>query len=148
MEVLFLVGLLGLIPAIIAQKKGRDFIGWWLYGTLFFIIALPHALLAGENTKAIEKRAIDDGGVRKCPACAELVKAEAKVCRFCQRDLPDLAPPAPTAGLRQQADLMAMEQYNISFDGTSYYYRGKPYSTLERAVTMAADVPVTMCRER
>jgi RNA polymerase subunit RPABC4/transcription elongation factor Spt4 len=25
---------------------------------------------------------------RKCPHCAELVKAEAKICRYCQRDLP------------------------------------------------------------
>jgi ribosomal protein L7/L12 len=27
---------------------------------------------------------------RKCPACAELVKAEATVCRHCGRDLPTL----------------------------------------------------------
>ena len=38
--------LLGLIPAVIACKKGRSFVGWWLYGALLFIVALPHALLA------------------------------------------------------------------------------------------------------
>lgn len=27
-------------------------------------------------------------GYRKCSSCAELVKDEAKVCRYCQRDLP------------------------------------------------------------
>ncbi len=27
-------------------------------------------------------------GIRKCPFCAELIRSEAKICRFCQRDLP------------------------------------------------------------
>jgi len=27
-------------------------------------------------------------GERKCPFCAELIKADAVICRFCQRDLP------------------------------------------------------------
>ena len=27
-------------------------------------------------------------GMRKCPFCAEIIRREAKICRFCQRDLP------------------------------------------------------------
>lgn len=27
------------------------------------------------------------GSLKKCPFCAELIKAEARVCRFCKRDL-------------------------------------------------------------
>lgn len=27
-------------------------------------------------------------GMRKCPFCAEIIRSEAKICRFCQRDLP------------------------------------------------------------
>jgi hypothetical protein len=36
---------------------------------------------------------------RKCPFCAEMVRREAKVCRFCGRDLPpeDVVPPPPPA---------------------------------------------------
>lgn len=37
--------LLGLIPAFIAQRKGRSFLEWWLFGTGLFPIALPMALL-------------------------------------------------------------------------------------------------------
>jgi cytochrome c-type biogenesis protein len=37
--------LLGLIPAYIARRKGRNFITWWLFGFVLFPIALPMALL-------------------------------------------------------------------------------------------------------
>lgn len=39
------VALLGLIPAIIAAKKGRSFVVWWLFGFAILIIALPAALM-------------------------------------------------------------------------------------------------------
>lgn len=86
MEFLIIITLLGLIPAAIAQSKGRSFIGFWIYGALLFIVALPHALLMKADAKTLEAGAITAGG-KKCPHCAEIVKAEAKVCRFCQRDL-------------------------------------------------------------
>ena len=86
---LVILGLLGLIPANIAKNKGKSFVTWWIYGTTLFFIALIHALLMKADAKKIEEDAISDGG-RKCPFCAEVVKAEAKVCRHCQRDLPTL----------------------------------------------------------
>lgn len=39
-----LFALLGLIPAIIAQKKGRDFLDWWFFGAILFPVALLLAL--------------------------------------------------------------------------------------------------------
>jgi hypothetical protein len=36
--------LLGLIPAFIARKKGRNFFHWWLFGSVLFVVALPAAL--------------------------------------------------------------------------------------------------------
>jgi hypothetical protein len=68
-DTLVVAALLGLIPAAIAQPKGRSFGLWWLYGFLLFIVALPHSLMLGK--------------AKPCPQCAELVKREAKVCRFC-----------------------------------------------------------------
>jgi len=94
METLFFWAvLLGLIPAMIAQSKGRSFIGWWIYGALLFIIALPHAVMAARNTQAIERSEIAAAGgdLCKCPHCAEAIKAEAKVCKHCGRDVPPLA---------------------------------------------------------
>lgn len=36
---------LGFIPAAIASGKGRSFLGWWIFGVLLWIIALPCAIL-------------------------------------------------------------------------------------------------------
>ena len=87
-----LVGLLALpflalIPATIAKGKGRSFFLWWLYGVLFWIIAFIHALLASPNSKALERRALRSGSMRKCTGCAELVRSDATICRYCRTDL-------------------------------------------------------------
>jgi hypothetical protein len=39
------LALLGLIPAFVAQRKGRSFFEWWLFGTGLFPLALPMAIM-------------------------------------------------------------------------------------------------------
>jgi hypothetical protein len=85
MEFLILAILIGLLPAFIASAKGRNFVLWWLYGAALFIVALPHALIMKSNS---EEMAVSSGESRKCPFCAEIIKSEAIVCRYCGRDLP------------------------------------------------------------
>lgn len=86
MEVLFIAVVIGLIPAAIASSKGHSFMLWWLFGAGLWIVALPWALMLGKEPAELDRRALQDGG-RKCPNCAEIIKAEAKVCRFCGRDV-------------------------------------------------------------
>lgn len=88
--VLILATLLGLIPASVASSKGRSFVGWWIYGALLFIVALPHALMLRNDQAAIDRRAVESGEMRKCPSCAEMVRRDAKICRYCQRELPEI----------------------------------------------------------
>lgn len=45
MEVLIIAAVIGCLPAAIAQSKGRSFVLWWLFGTLFFVGALPASLI-------------------------------------------------------------------------------------------------------
>jgi len=89
---------IGLIPAAIASAKGRSFVLWWLFGAALFIVALPCALLASSDRAALDRRAIDGEGLRRCPACAELVRPEARVCRYCAAALTPTGAPSTAGG--------------------------------------------------
>ena len=80
--------MMAVVVAIVAGSKGRNMLGWGFYGFLIWPVALVHILCVKPERHVTEARDLASGDVRKCPACAELVKREAKVCRFCQSELP------------------------------------------------------------
>lgn len=58
MEIIFYAILLGLIPAFIAQRKGRNFFEWWIYGALLFIVALIHSFFLKDKYQQSSGKAI------------------------------------------------------------------------------------------
>lgn len=84
MELFLVAAVLGILPAAIAHRKGYSFGLWWLFGAALFIVALPWAIVIKKNEEALARR----GGLRQCPQCAEYIKQEAQVCRFCRAQLP------------------------------------------------------------
>jgi len=92
MEFLFGWLVLGAVPGIIAHYKGKTFLFWWIYGFWLFPIALVHVLLMGGNYKQMDDRKLRGGGFRKCPKCAELVRSDAEVCRFCSHSFGIMRP--------------------------------------------------------
>ena len=78
--------LLALIPATIAQSKGRRFGDWYVYGFLLFVVALVHSLLIRPTEHSQRKELIADG-YKACPFCDEMIRPNAAVCRHCGREL-------------------------------------------------------------
>jgi hypothetical protein len=87
MELLGLWFVGGIIVALIASAKGRSGCGWFLYGFLIWPVALVHILVVGPNTRVLTERSLRRGEAKQCPHCAELIKADARVCRYCQREV-------------------------------------------------------------
>lgn len=78
---------LGLIPAVIARRKGRSFAGYWLFGFLFFIPALVVSLLVPPVPKS---RQVPGGIADRLPClfCSESVSPNSTVCPYCHQDRP------------------------------------------------------------
>lgn len=79
--------LCGFVAAAIYQKKGRSGLTAFIVGVLLGPIGVILALLSSTDQDAVEKNQLKSGEMKKCQHCAELIKNDAKVCRFCGRDV-------------------------------------------------------------
>lgn len=66
------------ICAVVAENRGHNRTSWLILGFFFGVFALIGLLLQPPGHH----------GQKTCPRCAELVKSEASVCRFCGHEFP------------------------------------------------------------
>lgn len=85
MEILVAAVVLGLVPAVIAARKGRNFLVWWLFGSSLLPIALPVSVLAGKGSS---RRAGKKGRPHRCPKYPDLIRPHSLICAECPMDTP------------------------------------------------------------
>jgi hypothetical protein len=77
-----------IITALVASSKNRSPIAWALlaipFGLIATVVVACSSKLPDNKELAVERDAPDE--TKTCPQCAESVKAEAKICRFCRHD--------------------------------------------------------------
>lgn len=75
---------LSILVGIFASSKKRSGFGWFFLSLIISpLITFIILLVAGSS----------QGTLKKCPKCAEEVKAEAHVCRFCNYEFPKISSP-------------------------------------------------------
>ena len=119
----------GIFCSYIASQKNRNPIVWFFLGFFFSLIAL--IAIGVVPSQAAKKH---NAGLRKCPSCAEEVKREAKVCRFCQSELPEMI---------GMTDEQKMHHYKIVVEDDLFVYRNskkrisKRFQNLNDAIKFA-----------
>ena len=76
----------------LAKSRGHEPVSFALLALVISpLLACIVLLVMPSNVGELERMSVVAGSSRKCPFCAETVKSEAIVCRFCGRDIPPVS---------------------------------------------------------
>ena len=100
----------GGLSSYLADQKGYSTGAWFFVGFLFGVLGLIACAglpVVNESTDVYSR---DESLVKRCPRCAELVRIEASVCRFCQHEFNDR-----TKVIQELESLLSEEDEDASF---------------------------------
>ena len=121
----FVIGanaLLAIPVAYAATTKGRSGVGFFLLSFFFsfivgilIVIAVPRvAPKPAQRSYSGNFKSTSEGELVKCPFCAEWVKSEAKVCKFCGKDIGDLIASLRKEDQDQEAAALAQREAKLA----------------------------------
>jgi hypothetical protein len=67
----------GVVAAVAAHTKGRNSLGWFIAGLLIGPFSLLVSMLPNIPR---------EGQFKRCSVCSEVIREDAKLCRFCGRE--------------------------------------------------------------
>jgi len=74
----------GIATGIIAYSKGRSTFGFMMLSIFFSpVIGMTAAVVARPDDAVLENRFYSTMKVKRCEGCHELVRIEAKICKYC-----------------------------------------------------------------
>jgi len=106
---IFLLWLLSLFLAVtVAGNRGNNPLWAALWALIFGPFGVVIALLMPVDHARLEHVKLNTGAMRRCPACAELIRPEAVKCRHCGTEL------APAGGNPTQPNPDAQRPGSLS----------------------------------
>jgi RNA polymerase subunit RPABC4/transcription elongation factor Spt4 len=76
------------VAGVIARNKGESFFAYFFISfALTPLVGIIAALVISKDVARSQYEAIESGQLKQCPFCAEIIKSEARACRYCGRDV-------------------------------------------------------------